>query len=87
MKDKKALALIKDIEKTQKHLVDAQKFHKETRVWIGSAMAALRNSYGVRQGFVAEKIGCAQPFIAMLEKGRKNWTPEFAKKYLAAFCK
>ena len=50
----------------------------------GRRLRKLREARGVKQSWVADKLGVTNQFLCMLEKGQRTWTDEMVAKYLKA---
>jgi transcriptional regulator with XRE-family HTH domain len=48
---------------------------------IGKMLKSLRESRGIKQNFVAEKLGISNNFLSQLESGDRRWYALMVKKY------
>ena len=48
---------------------------------IGTKLKSLRESKGIRQNFVAEKLGISNNYLSELEAGKKRWFAALVYKY------
>ena len=48
---------------------------------IGARLKALREAKGIRQNFVADKLGISNNFLSELESGKKRWFAALVYKY------
>ena len=48
---------------------------------IGARLKSLREARGIKQNFVAEKLGVSNNFLSQLESGDRRWYALMVKKY------
>lgn len=48
---------------------------------IGARLKKMRINRGIRQNFVAEKLGVSNNFLSELEAGKKRWLAITVKRY------
>ncbi len=54
---------------------------RETDKTIGARLKKLRESKGIKQNFVAEKMGISNNFLCELESGKRRWYALMVTKY------
>lgn len=48
---------------------------------IGARLKALRESRGIKQNFIAEKLGVSNNYLCELEAGKRRWFAALVYKY------
>lgn len=48
---------------------------------IGARLKSLRESKGIKQNFVANKLGITNNFLSELESGKKRWLASMMLRY------
>lgn len=54
---------------------------RERNQKTGERLKKLRESRGVMQNFIADKLGISKSFLSDLEAGNRNWSPLLVRKY------
>jgi len=55
--------------------------NKNRDLITGTRLKALRESKGIRQNFIAEKMGISNNYLSELEAGKRRWYVELVYKY------